>query len=59
MGYGAYFIHANDSSEDSSNDVIPHVDLDGCINVKDLSLKSFRNRLIQHFNIAFKENLIV
>ena len=59
MGRDEYFIPANVSSEDSSINIIPVVYSEGCISVNDLLLKIFRERLVLHFNIAFKEKLIV
>ena len=42
---------------DNSNSVAPETE-DGYIKVNQLSMNEFRRRLITHFNIAFKQNIV-
>ena len=58
-GRGHDFVPTNNSIEDSSMEVTPVADSEGYISVKDLPLDAFWKRLVLHFNIAFKEKLIV
>ena len=46
----------HDDGDDLITDAIPNTD--GSLNVTDLSLSYFRNKLITHFNISFSENKV-
>ena len=49
-----------DDDDDSGSGVQqPIVDTDGCIRVHSLTLESFRNRLINHFDILWRRNQIL
>ena len=62
MGHGNDYCSDSDSSSNNNDDddddevtnAVPNVD--GSINVTDLSLAYFRKKLITHFNISFSEN---
>ena len=58
-GHGNDFTFTNDSTDDISDNIIPVIDSEGYISVKDMSLSCFRKRLVVHFNIAFKQNKLV
>ena len=47
----------NNIEEEDSNSVAPETE-DGYIKVNQLSMNEFRRRLITHFNIAFKQNIV-
>ena len=51
---------ASDEDDDASGSgQKPIVDTDGCIRVNSLTLESFRNRLINHFDILWRQNQIL
>ena len=55
--------HGNDCNivqcdeDNEEDDTVPiSCDNDGYIKLQDLTMNQFRNRLITHFNIAFRQN---